>query len=75
MRIEHARIQKEFDDLRVNHIDINKLTPRERRDFTELELKEIAAFVNMHHLQPDDTTPQTLVRSNATTIGICFVQL
>lgn len=56
LRIELARIQKEFDDFRVNPIDFNKLTPRQLRDVPELELKEIAALVGMHHLHADDTT-------------------
>ena len=65
VRIELARIQKEFDDLRVNPVDINKLTPRSLSDIAELELKEIAALVGMHHLQADDTTRQHMASSDA----------
>ena len=65
VRIELARIQKEFDDLCVNPVDINKLTPRRLSDIPELELKEIAALVGMHHIQEDDTTRQHMASSDA----------
>ena len=65
VRIELARIQKEFDDLCVNPVDINKLTPRRLSDIPELELKEIAALVGMHRIQEDDTTRQHMASSDA----------
>ena len=65
VRIELARIQKEFDDLCVNPVDINKLTPRRLSDIPELELKEIAALVGLHRIQEDDTTRQHMASSDA----------
>jgi len=51
--IEVARIQKEFDDFRVNPIELDKLTSRDLKEVPETQLEQIAQLIGRHHLDGD----------------------
>ena len=64
LRIEVAKIQKGFDDLRVGPIDINALPLRHLRDVPDFELSQIANLVGANYLAGDSTQRQHLEAKN-----------
>ena len=55
LRIEVARIQKGFDDLRVGPIEVRALPPRHLRDVPDFQLSQIANLVGANYLAGDST--------------------
>lgn len=53
LRIEVAKIQKEFDDLRVGPVEVGALPPRQLRDVPDFELSQIANLVGANYLAGD----------------------
>ena len=65
VRIELARIEKDFAERRNNTIVINDLAPRDIRSLPESELREIASTIAMHHLEGDESTRSRLTSREA----------